>query len=191
MQDSGRLDEAMELRRSPSSVAMMGRMLKLSNLVMRPFHNFLSDKYDLNFNELRVIMSLAPEREVAAHEIAKMTGMQAMNVSRAAASLLKSGRISARRGVDGRRKMLSLTDKGRALHDVLMPPAREVADRLFEGMTPLETDFLDKLLQKLVTHMDLIDINEIGNVDHEVDTEASASSQNAGRKRRKRIYADE
>lgn len=138
----------------PSRIAMMGRLLKLSNMVMRPFFAYFADRLSINHNELRVLMILAPLHEAAAHEIAKAAGMYPMNVSRAVATLMRAGRIEARRDTDGRRKILSLTPKGYALYEALLPHVRYMSDLLFETMTQLETEFFGKLLAKLVERLD-------------------------------------
>ncbi len=133
---------------------MMGRLLKLSNMVMRPFFAFFAEHHSVSHNELRVLMTLARMREAASHEIASAAGMYPMNVSRAVATLMRAGRIAARRDTDGRRKILSLTPKGEALYEALLPHVRYMADLLFSPMTPLETEFFGKLLAKLVERLD-------------------------------------
>lgn len=138
----------------PSRIAMMGRLLKLSNMVMRPFFAYFADRLSINHNELRVLMILAPLQAAAAHEIAKAAGMYPMNVSRAVATLTRAGRIASRRDTDGRRKILTLTPKGYALYETLLPHVRYMSDLLFETMTPLETEFFGKLLEKLVERLD-------------------------------------
>ncbi len=141
----------------PSRVAMMGRLLKLSNLVLTPFLVVFADRYSINLNELRVLMTLASMREAAAHEIAREAAMRPMNVSRAVATLTRAGRIAARPDADGRRKLLTLTPKGRDLYEAMLPHVRRMSDVLFDSMSPLETEFFAKLLAKLVERLDSID----------------------------------
>lgn len=141
-----------------SSLVLMGRLLKLSNLVTRPFFVYFADRYALSLNELRVLMTLATMREAAAHEIGKAAGMHPMNVSRAVAALMRAGRIAAQRDpANRRRKILTLTPKGRELQLALTPHARHMADFLFDCMSPLEGEFFSKLLGKLIDHLDAVD----------------------------------
>ena len=176
--------------RKVSRIALLGQLLKLSHLVMRPFSFVLSDMYLINTNELRVLMILAPMGEAASHEIAKATGMHPMNVSRAVATLSRAGRITSRRGDDGRRKILSLTPEGRLLYEKLLPQVRHMADLLFESMSPLETDFFAQLMAKLVDHMDevvLEDRTMIGPIalaDEQVDARTVVAEKPRRRSRR-------
>lgn len=162
-------------QRTTSPVAMMGQLLKLSNLVTRPFFVFLAGPFSLNHNELRVLMTLASMREAAAHEVAKAAGMHPMNVSRAVASLTRAGRISARRDVDGRRKILSLTSDGLELHKALVPHVRRVAEVMCESMSSLEAEFFAKLLTKLVERLDALAPTDPMLIDAAALTQATGS----------------
>lgn len=176
--------------RRVSRVALLGQLLKLSHLAMRPFSFVLSDMYSINTNELRVLMILAPMGEAASHEIAKATGMHPMNVSRAVATLSKAGRITARRGDDGRRKILSLTPDGRQLYEQLLPQVRYMADLLFESMSSLETDFFAQLIAKLVDHMDEVVLEDrtmmspVVPAEEQVDARTAAAEKPRRRSRR-------
>lgn len=139
-------------------IVLLGRLLKLSNLVTRPFFVFFAERYDLSLNELRVLMILASMERAAAHELCEATGMHPMNVSRAVATLRRNDRISAQPDPDNRRrKILSLTPRGRNLHRMLVPHVTKISDFLFESMSPLEVEFLGKLMSKLVRRLDAVD----------------------------------
>jgi DNA-binding MarR family transcriptional regulator len=99
-------------------------------------------------------------REAAAHDVAKAAGMHPMNVSRAVASLTRAGRISARRDVDGRRKILALTSEGLELHKALLPHVRRVAELMSDSMSSLEAEFFAKLLAKLVERLDSLALTD-------------------------------
>lgn len=160
-------------QRPTSPVVMMGQLLKLSNLVTRPFFVFLAGPFSLNHNELRVLMTLASMREAAAHEVAKAAGMHPMNVSRAVASLTRAGRISARRDVDGRRKILALTSEGLELHKALIPHVRRVAEVMSDSMSSLEAEFFAKLLAKLVERLDSLALTDPMLIDAAALTQAT------------------
>ena len=142
-----------------SHVVAMHRLLKASYLITQPFFTNFADRYDVTMNELRVIMTLASSSNAAVHEIGRATGMHQMNVSRAVASLTAAGRVSQRRDatVDRRRKIISLTAKGWALHGKLQPHVKKMAEFIFESMTELEMEFFSKLLRRLNSRLEDID----------------------------------
>jgi len=142
-----------------SHVVAMHRLLKASYLITQPFFTNFADRYDVSMNELRIIMTLAAVSNAAAHEIGRATGMHQMNVSRAVASLTAAGRVSQRRDatVDRRRKIISLTAKGWALHGKLRPHVKKMAEFIFESMTELEMEFFSKLLRRLNSRLEDID----------------------------------
>lgn len=139
--------------RAPTLV--LYRLLKLSNLISQPFFADDAVRYHISMNELRVLTTLAPLGEAASHEIGAVAGMHPMNVSRAVAALSRHKRIQQRPDPDNRRrKLLTLTPKGRKLHDDLMPHVREVADSLFATLEPAELEALSKLIDKMTARLD-------------------------------------
>jgi len=142
-----------------SHVVAMHRLLKASYLITQPFFTNFADRYEVTMNELRIIMTLAATSSAAPHELGRATGMHPMNVSRAVASLTAAGRISQRRdsAIDRRRKIISLTAKGWALHNKLLPHVKKMAEFMFESMTELEVEFFSKLLRRLNSRLDDID----------------------------------
>lgn len=134
------------------------RLLKLSNLLTRPFVANLAEPYDMSLNDLRVVMTLAPLHEAASHELADVAGMHPMNVSRAIAALRRRGRIKERRDPNNRRrKLLKLTPEGRRLYKELLPYAQGVADSMLSGMSPLEVEILSKLIDRLIWQLESLD----------------------------------
>ena len=114
---------------------LLYRLLKLSNLILRPFYVQRAEAYKMNVNELRVLMTLAPMGEAASHQLCEVAGLHPMNVSRAVSTLRRQGRIEERRDQDNRRrKLLRLTPAGQQVFDELMPDATAAATRLFGGM---------------------------------------------------------
>jgi DNA-binding MarR family transcriptional regulator len=114
---------------------LLYRMLKLSNLVVRPFYVQRAEAYKMNVNEMRVLMTLAPLGEAASHELCEVAGLHPMNVSRAVGTLRKQGRVEERRDEHNRRrKLLRLTAEGQRVFNELLPDAETAATRLFAGM---------------------------------------------------------
>ena len=165
-----------------SHVVAMHRLLKASYLITQPFFTNFADRYEVTMNELRIIMTLAATSSAAPHELGRATGMHPMNVSRAVASLTAAGRISQRRdsAIDRRRKIISLTAKGWALHNKLLPHVKKMAEFMFESMTDLEVDFFSKLLRRLNSRLDDIDPSS----PLLIDTDAIKAEGEVGLKRR-------
>src|SRR5688572_12591054 len=82
------------------------RLMKLTNLINRPFFSRFAERYHLTINDARVLMTLASMQEAAAHELCDATGMHAMNVSRSVATLRRQGRITERRDPNNRRRKI-------------------------------------------------------------------------------------
>lgn len=114
---------------------LLYRMLKLSNLIVRPYFVNRAEAYKMNVNEMRVLMTLAPMGEAASHELCEVAGLHPMNVSRAVATLRSQGRVEERRDDENRRrKLLRLTPEGQRVYDELTPDAEDAARRLFAGI---------------------------------------------------------
>lgn len=164
------------------------RLMKTSNLLTRPFFARFAEQYDLSLTEWRVIMTLAQLGEAASHEICDALGMHPMNVSRAVANLRKQGRIAEERDPNNRRrKILSLTPEGKALHEKLTPQIDKIAEFLFGSMSPLEVEFLNKLLDLLIARLESVDpespllIEPSALADEESESEGAAAPNAAFR----------
>lgn len=172
-----------------SRANVLFRLLKLSNLITRPFFVHFAERYELSLNDLRVLMTLAMVPSSASHELADATGMHPMNVSRSVAVLVRQGRIEARRDPDNRRrKILTLTADGQEVERALIPHVRKIAAFLFDPMTPLEVEFLSKLLDLLIGRLEEVDPGSPELIDLEA---LSAAPEDGGtRARRRRKAAD-
>ena len=133
---------------------LLYRLLKLSNLILRPFYVHRAESYEMNVNELRVLMTLAPMGEAASHELCEVAGLHPMNVSRAVSALRRQGRVEERRDEENRRrKLLRLTPEGQRVFDELAPDANVAADRLFEGMDDKGLRQLSVVIDKLTANV--------------------------------------
>jgi MarR family transcriptional regulator, lower aerobic nicotinate degradation pathway regulator len=131
------------------------RLLKLSNLISRPFFTQDAIRYRISMNELRVLMTLAPLRQAASHELVEVVGMHPMNVSRSVAELRRHGRVLQQRDPNNRRrKLLTLTPKGWTLYRKLIPHVQEVADTLFKNMSKKEMAVLSRLIDMMTAHLE-------------------------------------
>ena len=113
--------------------AMLHQLLKLTNRLMAPFSTHLSHRYKIS------------------HELAEMTGVNVMSVSRAVATLQRNGRIEVvRDDTNRRRKWLMLTEEGRRLYEIMRPQSEKVADYLFSELSEGEVAELGKILSRLI-----------------------------------------
>ena len=83
------------LKRTDGSeqVEMLHQLLKLTNRLMAPFSTHLSHRYKISLNEFRLLMTIGGLGRSASHELAELTGVNVMSVSRAVATLERHGRI--------------------------------------------------------------------------------------------------
>jgi MarR family transcriptional regulator, lower aerobic nicotinate degradation pathway regulator len=133
---------------------LLYRLLKLSNLMMRPLFMKRAEAFQMNINELRVLMTLARMGEAASHELCEVAGIHPMNVSRAVSVLRAQGRIEERRDEDNRRrKLLRLTPEGRRVSEKLQPAGRSVAERLFAGVDRGALLQLSAIIDKLTENV--------------------------------------
>ncbi len=155
--------------------SLLYRLLKLSNLIGRPFFAHFADRYDLTMNDLRVLMTLAPMSEAASHELCQVTGMHPMNVSRSVARLRRQGRIAERSDpTNRRRKILRPTPAGLDLYLKLTPHVKVISEFLFETMSREDAEFLSKLVDRLTDRLEAVDLNSPLLID------AEALAQEAG-----------
>jgi len=131
------------------------RLMKLTNLINRPFFSRYAERYHLTINDARVLVTLASMPEAAAHELCDATGMHPMNVSRSVATLRRQGRITERRDPENRRrKMLRLTTKGWGVCRSFVPDMNRRSDFLLASMSPLEVEFLSRLVDQLIGRLE-------------------------------------
>lgn len=189
-----RLPDADENRASLEGAhpRLLYRLLKLSNLIGRPFFTHFAERYDLTMNDLRVLMTLGSMSEAASHELCRAIGMHPMNVSRAVARLRRQGRIAERWDpANRRRKILAPTPEGWALYHKLTPHVTVLSEFLFGSLSALEADFLGKLLEVLVQRLEAVDLNSPKLIDVEaLARDIEAEVPGATQRRRRRGAAD-
>lgn len=138
--------------------AMLHQLLKLTNRLMAPFSTHLSHRYKISLNEFRLLMSIGALGRTASHELAEMTGVNVMSVSRAVATLERHGRIEVVPDPKNRRrKWLTLTEEGRRLYEIMRPQSEKVADYMFSDLSETETGQLGKILKHLIATLEATD----------------------------------
>lgn len=116
-----------------------------------------SARFDLNVSEWRTMAVLGGTPGLSAREVAHRTAMDKVQVSRAVASLMKKKRVQRETdGNDARITRLSLTPKGRAIYDQVVPLALHLEELFVSALSPAERATLDQLMTKLARQSSLL-----------------------------------
>ena len=138
--------------------AMLHQLLKLTNRLMAPFSTHLAHRYKISLNEFRLLMTIGALGRTASHELAELTGVNVMSVSRAVATLERHARFEVVPDPSNRRrKWLSLTEEGQRLYDIMRPQSGKVADYLFSDLSDAETAQLGTILTRLIDTLEARD----------------------------------
>jgi MarR family transcriptional regulator, lower aerobic nicotinate degradation pathway regulator len=137
---------------------MLGHVLKLYNRLLVPFSAHLEKRHKIGLNEFRMLMMIGNLGSTASHEVAELTGVNTMAISRAVALLRKHRRIEVTTDPGNRRrKVLKLTPTGRALYEQMQPTTEKVARYLFEALRPDEIMAFDRFLRTVIDKLEATD----------------------------------
>jgi MarR family transcriptional regulator, lower aerobic nicotinate degradation pathway regulator len=140
---------------SVSPAEVLSHILKLHNRLMTPFSVHLEKRHKIGVNEFRVLMTVGRVGSVASHEIAEVTGVNTMAISRAVAVLKRQRRLLVTTDTSNRRrKTLRLTPVGRALYDQMQPATEKVARYLFESLRPDEIVAFDRFVRTVTEKLE-------------------------------------
>lgn len=158
MADGKRDTEKLQVSDPEGRVGTLHRLLKLNNRLMAPFSTHLAHRYNISLNEFRLLMAIGRIGESASHELAEHTGVNAMSVSRAVATLQRHGRITVETDpANRRRKVLRLTPEGERLYAIMRPHTEAVADYLLRGMSGAELASFDAIISQLIARLEKTD----------------------------------
>src|ERR1700761_1375185 len=136
------------------------RLSILSNRASDAIARHYSDRFGLSVPEWRVMAVLGQTPGMSARDVAARTAMDKVQVSRAVASLVDARRVKRDEDeADGRITRLSLTAKGQAIYDEVVPLALHLEEVFLSALTPEERKTLDRLMTKLtdsIGHLDVI-----------------------------------
>ena len=128
------------------------RLSVLTNVVSSTIAEAYQRRFGLSIPEWRVLAVLARHPGVSAAEVARLTRMDAVAVSRAVARLLAAGRL--RRTIardDRRRSVLTVTATGTAVYREVAPLALGYERALLATLDAAERAALDRALDALTT----------------------------------------
>jgi len=131
------------------------RLSVLTNRVSNAIARHYAERFDLSVPEWRVIAVLGQAPGLSARDVAKRTAMDKVQVSRAVQSLLAAKRLTrTAHANDGRIAHLSLSAKGQAIYNDVVPLALSLERQFLSVLSQSEQKSLDTLLTKLSRHMD-------------------------------------
>jgi DNA-binding MarR family transcriptional regulator len=126
------------------------RLSVLTNRVSNAIAQEYSERFGLSIPEWRVMAVLGGVSGLSAREVAARTEMDKVQVSRAVANLMHDKRVQRQTDeADARVTRLSLSAKGKAIYDEIVPLALDLEAQFLDALTPGERASLDRLLTKL------------------------------------------
>jgi DNA-binding MarR family transcriptional regulator len=126
------------------------RLSVLTNTVSRALARLYEQRFGLTVAEWRVMAVLARFGPLSANAVCDRTAMDKVQVSRAVARAVDNGLINREvDAVDRRRLVLTLTPRGHAVHEQIVPLAGEMQRHLLEALAPEENERLYDMLGRL------------------------------------------
>lgn len=131
------------------------RLAVIAERISRRLARDYGASHGLSVAEWRVMVHLSAVGTVSVRQITERTSLDKPRVSRAVARLCAAGYLRKAAGEgDHRLVAIGLTGPGRAALDEILPPAREVEDRLVAALEPGELARFAATLDKLHAVLD-------------------------------------
>lgn len=122
----------------------------IANRVSYMVGKIFDEKYGLQIPDWRILVTLERDGKLAPNQIVQKTSMDKARVSRAQRRLSDMGLVTVVDNPnDGRRKMLELSSKGRAMCEEIVPEAIRREKWLMDSLSPAEQVALHSILKKL------------------------------------------
>ena len=135
------------------------RLSILSNRASDAIAGHYSDRFGLSVPEWRVMAVLGQTPGLSARDVAARTAMDKVQVSRAVASLVEARRVKREEDeCDGRITRLSLTGRGQAIYDEVVPLALHLEEVFLSALSPQERAILDRLMTKLTDRLEHLQV---------------------------------
>jgi DNA-binding MarR family transcriptional regulator len=139
---------------SDGSFAQLIRLLKLGSFINAPMKDGVCDPSGVSQIELKVMMALSGEGELAGHDLVEIMGLPAMNVSRALAAMKERGWIEeVADPVNRRRRPVKLSESGLAAYQQIVPSIQAVAEALLGGLTARQHREFAAISEKIIAAM--------------------------------------
>ena len=159
MQPPNRLSTFLPYQLSTASNAVSGRIA----LEYRT-------RFGLSVPEWRVMAVLGDSGSLTQRDLTRRTLMDKVAVNRAC-RVLEERELAARQPneTDGRSHLLALTESGLTMHGQIMPLAKEMERRIFEGFSDAEVATFRMILEKVRHAADDISDNDMADCSFGID----------------------
>jgi DNA-binding MarR family transcriptional regulator len=132
-----------------------GYLLKLANGMSRSASRAFLSLFDVGVIEWRILSILCIESNVTAQHICTTIALDRAAASRSLSILNKKGLVLlADHLTDNRKRPITITRKGKVLHDKMLAIAVRRQNILTEGLSEPEIDVLLSLLRRLVANLE-------------------------------------
>lgn len=140
--------------RIEGEVALLVDLLKLGTFIGTPMREGVADPLGLTTTDLRIVLALGGEGELAGHDLSEIMGVPPMNVSRAIAALMQRGLVEpgANRR-NRRRKPVRLTAAGHELFAQTIPAMAHVGADLFKGVSTRDREAFRRVAAAVLTRI--------------------------------------
>jgi DNA-binding MarR family transcriptional regulator len=130
------------------------RINVLYRLLDRQLKKILSEHHDLSIAEWRVLGQLATDSPTTVRTIAAKTYMAKSQISRAAATLVRTGHALRRRdSADERSAVFAITRQGKKKYETVMRMNRERQRRLIAQLDLEERQVMFAALERLISYV--------------------------------------
>jgi len=122
-------------------VALLVDLLKLATFIGTPMREGVAEPLGLTSTDLRIVLALGGEGELAGHDLSEIMGVPPMNVSRAITSLMQRGLVEPGKDkTNRRRKPVRLSEAGKRVFAQTIPAMDSVGADLFKGVAQRDRD---------------------------------------------------
>ncbi|GEO79596.1 regulatory protein MarR [Companilactobacillus mindensis DSM 14500] len=137
---------------------LVGFVMKYTQIKRRIAASYLKDK-DLNAFESIILSIVYKHKTCTQDKIGEITMSDGAIVARSLKKLETNGYVSRQPDPDnGRRKLVSITEKGEQLYDKVRSAFKKSNDAMFEGITSEEQSQLESILEKVYKNLDNIEM---------------------------------
>ncbi len=126
------------------------RLAVLSNRISRAIADRYEERFQITLPEWRVMAVLGEKPNISASEVAELSAMDKVAVSRAVNKLIDTHKLERHFALeDKRRSVLALSNDGQQVYDDIVPLALSYEQTIIEQLTDVERTVLKGLLDKL------------------------------------------
>ncbi|OUM04434.1 MarR family winged helix-turn-helix transcriptional regulator [Variovorax sp. JS1663] len=127
------------------------KLVRVVNLTARPFQQRVGRVHQLTLNEWRAMAVLGTRPGITATQLAELTGLDKMSVSRALAGLKRHKRLHRHEDpTDQRCSRLYLSSAGKTLFAAVSVEAKAREAELFAGVAAADLEHLNATLDRLI-----------------------------------------